>query len=123
MPKNETRRDKGIKGEELARRWLMDHGATILATNWRHGHTELDIVAKEQDLIVFVEVKTRSNSRFGHPEENVDWKKQMALSKAAGAFLHEHALGNEIRFDVIAITDEDNDPRIHHIKDAFFPHA
>ncbi len=112
----------GKKGEELAVDFLRTQGLQILERNWRFRKLEVDIIAKDKEVLVFVEVKTRSSKYFGEPEEFVDAKKEQFLSKAAVEYMalvkHDWA----IRFDVVAILLKNNNQwGIKHIKDAFFP--
>jgi putative endonuclease len=114
--------ETGKKGEALAVNFLQKNGFDILETNWRFRKLEVDIIAKEKDVLVFVEVKTRSTDFFGHPEEFVDPAKEKHLAKAAAEYMalikHDWA----IRFDVVAIVlKNNNDWDLKHIKDAFFP--
>lgn len=111
----------GKKGEEIAVRYLKDKGYEILKQNYRHGHDEIDIVAKIIDELVIVEVKTRSSSYFGYPEEAVDLKKQKFLIRAAEAFIEEYDFDMNIRYDIISIILKNNDISIRHIEDAFYP--
>lgn len=112
---------KGKKGEAIAARYLEQCGHAILETNWRSNHQELDIVARKDDLLLIVEVKTRSSSRHGEPELSVNKTKQRMLVKAANHYLAMHKLDLEIRFDIISILLDDPSPSINHIKDAFYP--
>ncbi|MEZ4932671.1 MAG: YraN family protein [Saprospiraceae bacterium] len=114
--------ETGKKGEALAVNFLQKNGFDILETNWRFRKLEVDIIAKEKDVLVFVEVKTRSTDFFGHPEEFVDPVKEKHLAKAAAEYMalikHDWA----IRFDVVAIVLKNhNEWDLKHIKDAFFP--
>lgn len=112
----------GEKGEQLARQFLQDQGLRILETNWRHRRAEVDIIAMEGQVMVFVEVKTRSRTRYGPPERFVTLQKEKLLARAAGAYMEQKAHHWEIRFDVIAITwDNDQDYRLEHLRDAFWP--
>ncbi|OWY19612.1 hypothetical protein BVG80_17935 [Sphingobacteriales bacterium TSM_CSM] len=110
----------GKAGESIAQQFLQQKGYIILHTNWRHGKCEVDIIALLQNLLVFVEVKTRSTNYFGYPEEAVSRRKQLLLAKAANAYtelLHPNAL---VRFDVISVTlPAGQEPEIYHIEDAF----
>lgn len=114
--------DTGKLGEEMAIGHLRQLGFEILETNWRHKRLEVDIIAKEGDLLVFVEVKTRSYDYFGKPEEFVSASKQQHLAQAASAYMvlvhHEWA----IRFDVVSILKgKGGEFQIELIRDAFFP--
>lgn len=113
----------GQQGEQKAIAFLKEKAYQILETNWRYGHTEIDIIAREgPGLIVFVEVKTRSNANFGYPEEAVDMEKRKHLLKAANHYLETHELEDELRFDIIAITlSNPANEDVYHIKDAITP--
>jgi len=112
----------GNRGESIACTHLHKNGYRILEQNWRYDRAEIDIVAQKDDLLVIVEVKTRSTDFFGDPSSFVSERKQALLMKAAEAYLEAHDLHNEIRFDVIGIVTDPQRPeyrRIHHIIDAF----
>lgn len=114
---NET----GIKGEEIAEKFLLTKGYTIRYKNWRHGQKEIDIIAQLNQLLVFIEVKTRSNIFFGQPEDAVDYKKQDFMKTAAEEFLYQHKEYEQIRFDIISIvTQKGKLHEIVHFEDAFF---
>ena len=112
----------GKKGEKLAVEYLQKQGFQILETNWRFRKLEVDIIAKDKEVLVLVEVKTRSSKYFGEPEEFVDAKKEKFLAKASAEYM---ALINHnwaIRFDVIAVfLKNEKEWELKHIKDAFFP--
>lgn len=110
----------GKYGEQIAVNYLLSIGYKVLATNWRNGHLETDIIAKDGNILVFVEVKTRKNSMFGMPEEGVSAKKQQQLMACADAYLDQNHHQGEIRFDVIAILLKKENYELNHIKDAFF---
>lgn len=113
----------GEIGEELAKAFLINKGYEILATNWRFKKAEVDIIASFQGLIIFIEVKTRTNTAFGQPEDFVSKKKKQLFALAAGEFFHQNELDGEMRFDIIAIVlKKGKDPAIKHIEDAFFPY-
>lgn len=112
----------GKMGEQKAVEYLQQKGYEILAQNWRSGKAEIDIIAKHENILVFAEVKTRTNFSFGFPEEAVSVKKQKLLAKAAGDFLYERKFENEIRFDILSLyCDKNENWHIRHIQDAFFP--
>jgi putative endonuclease len=113
---NET----GKAGEASALKFLQDAGHLILAQNYRHARAEIDIISKENNLIIFTEVKTRSSNFFGFPEQSVDRKKRKLIQLAAEEFLFQNKLDCEMRFDIISISLESGKPKIFHIKDAFF---
>lgn len=113
----------GEEGERLAKAYLEKLGYKILAINWRERKFEIDIIAKDQAEIVFVEVKTRSTSIFGNPEEAVTLKKQQHLIEGADFYIQENEIDLECRFDVISIILNLNQTDIEHIKNAFYPEA
>ncbi|GAW92859.1 YraN family protein [Calderihabitans maritimus] len=94
----------GKRGEEEAVRYLRKNGYRILETNFRCRLGEIDIVAKEGEDIVFVEVRSRTSSLFGLPEETVSWTKQRKLLQLARVYLTAKRLeGKNFRFDVVGI--------------------
>lgn len=111
----------GATGEDLACAWLARQGLTVLHRNWRHGRNEIDIVARDGRFLVVVEVKTRSNARWGFPELAVDHAKQHKLITAANALVHGFEEDLELRFDVLGITFAPGGPEFFHIPDAFYP--
>ncbi|MFP5080538.1 YraN family protein [Pedobacter sp. JCM 36344] len=114
--------DLGKRGEELAKEYLENKGYQILKMNWRHKRAEIDLIAKQKDTLVFIEVKTRSSTNFGQPEEFVDWKKEKQFEFASLFFIEQSNHEGEIRFDIIAITFENkNNYIVNHIEDAFWP--
>lgn len=97
---NET----GKIGELLAAAWLKERGYTILHVNWRHSHYEIDIVASQEEILHFIEVKTRSSIAFGHPEESISKKKFNSLMNAADEYLFQHSQWKRVQYDVLSIT-------------------
>jgi len=112
----------GVKGEIIALEYLEWKGYVIQEINWRFKHSEIDIIAKYNHTLIFVEVKTRSTNYFGEPEAAVDKDKQKKMAEAATEYIEKSNLDIDIRFDVISIVLTDNRPEIHHIQDAFFPY-
>ena len=114
--------DLGKEAEALARAFLGRQGLYVLAQNVRTGGGELDLVAKDGETLVFVEVKGRSGNRFGRPEEYVDLRKQKRLASAAEAYLSRMpGCKMPCRFDVVAVDFSGGAPVMRHIKDAFRP--
>lgn len=109
----------GKEGELYARRHLEENGYLILETNWRLGHLEADIIAYKDNLIIFVEVKTRSTDSFGSPEEFVDYKKRKAYIHLANAYILQNKRTEEARFDIISVLYKNGQPTINHIQNAF----
>lgn len=111
----------GRAGEAVAKQYLTERGYTILETNWRYRKLEVDIIASHMGLIVFVEVKARSNNNYGEPEEFVGTKKQRFLVEAAHQYLVEKELDQEARFDIISVTGHNNNTTVKHFQGAFYP--
>ena len=110
----------GKWGEEQAAAYLAERGYQILEQNARTAYGEIDIVTRQQSLLVFVEVKTRHNTRFGNPEEAVGVRKQAHLLEAAAAYIQAYPeLGENWRIDVVAILDRPGtDVEILHFENA-----
>jgi putative endonuclease len=118
----EARQDFGRYGEDLACGELEHRGYTVLARRYRTEHGELDIVARQGDYLVFIEVKARQGDRFGDPEEAVTPQKQRRLVWMATDYLVRHGLGEiACRFDVVAVSTDTDPPSIVVIEDAFRP--
>jgi putative endonuclease len=96
---NET----GKKGEDLATEFLEDNGYHILRRNYTFRRCEIDIIALRGDWLLFVEVKTRSSLKFGHPEEFVDGAKAARIMHAAEEFIYSLNWHGHIRFDIISV--------------------
>lgn len=116
-----TQQEIGELGEKLARQHLLKLGYTIIATNWHHGHLELDIVARDGDELVIVEVKSRSGIRYEHPSEAITNGKIKRIVEAADAFIQETDWENETRFDVVTVIFFGQTHELEHFKDAFYP--
>lgn len=120
--KEQTNREIGDRGEDIAVKYLKELGWQILDRNYYAGHTEIDIIAKnKRGVIVFVEVKTRSNTRYGHPIEYVSESKVKSIYKVAEVWVQKNNAQNKfMRFDVIGIVAAKNKkPDITHLKDAY----
>jgi putative endonuclease len=114
--------DFGKKGEQMSRQFLESKGYAILKENWRFKHKEVDLICKDENILVFVEVKTRSGDYFQKPYEAVETKKQKLLIEAAEAFILEFSDFTEIRFDIVSIVQKPNaTAEIEHIINAFTP--
>jgi putative endonuclease len=111
----------GVAGEKTAENFLKEKGYEILATNWRFGSDEIDIIAKHNGFLVIVEVKTRSTNAFGEPEIAVTKQKQKFLIRATQNYILQKNINEECRFDIIAIISKNGKNIIHHIEDAFYP--
>ena len=118
---NSSRQSLGRWGENIAANFLEDQGYLIIDRNCRTPYGEIDLVAHDGDVIVFVEVKTRASYAFGFPEESITSQKREHLISAAQAILQEMSNHSNIwRIDVIAIRKEKsfNQPEITHFKNA-----
>ena len=109
----------GTWGEELAAQYLLKKGYTILERDWKSGHRDIDIIAIDGDVVVFVEVKTRRNRLFIEPEEAVDYMKLRNLRAAINHYVKYKRIDHEIRLDVITVvgTPQQGEPDISHIED------
>jgi len=94
----------GKKGEEMAVHWFQQRGYAILHRNWRHSHSEVDIIASKNDTLHFIEVKARKTEKYGLPEESVGVKKMEMLMKAAEEFLFRFPEWKRIQYDILSIS-------------------
>ena len=112
----------GKYGEELACEFLKNKNYQILKRNYRTRFGEIDIIAKRDDILVFVEVKTKTGGEFGQPEEMVGKNKQIKLEKLAQAYLLEQGLSPEtenFRIDIVSVMiKKDKIPEIKHLENA-----
>ncbi len=114
--------DLGAKGENLAANYLHANGYEVLKRNYRYGRAEVDIVVRKDGILIFVEVKTRSSSQWGDPEDFVSPKKVELFLDAAFHFMQEMEYEGEIRFDILSIIiSKHSGVEIKHLKDAFVP--
>jgi len=95
--------DLGKWGEDKAAEYLLQNGFKILERNWRHKHCEIDIIATKNELLHFVEVKTRSTAYFGFPEESVTNAKQRKILEGAEEYIEEVDFNGDIQFNILAI--------------------
>ncbi len=111
----------GRTGEDAATAFLLDRGYRIIARNYRRRFGEIDIIAEDGAVLVFVEVKTRKTASFGNPFEAVDRRKQRQISRVALDYITRHKEENRpARFDVVAVELQKGvPPRLEIIKDAF----
>lgn len=110
----------GDLGEKLACEYLIKNNYTILETNFTTKIGEIDIIAKEDDIVVFVEVKTRKGSKYGRPHEAVNYKKMQKIIKVAENYiLYKNKDDVQYRFDIIEVLLNEAS-KINHIKDAFW---
>ena len=119
------RQELGRLGEDMACRHLERCGHRILARNWRSGHLEIDIISLDADGIHFVEVKARKNNIQAAPQDNVGFRKQSRITKAALSFLKSRDGipygSHDCSFDVIAVTFKGEEATIEMIPQAYIP--
>ena len=115
----------GRSGEEIACRYLEGLGHTILTRNWRSGHLEIDIISLSEDGIHFVEVKARQKNIQAAPQDNVGFRKQAHITKAALSFLNSRQGvpygSHECHYDVVAVTFAEDDVHLEWIPQAYIP--
>lgn len=114
---NET----GTRGEEIAAHFLLKKGYQILDKNWRYFRNEIDIVARDGNILVVAEVKTRSSDKMMPPEMAVDAAKRKAIIRSANAYVRQKLVTEEVRFDIISILLRGEQPEINHLVNAFYP--
>lgn len=111
---------RGNAGEELAADFLVQKGFEIVERNYRYKRSEIDVIARKDNWLIFVEVKTRSSSYFGHPEEFVDSKKRSKILEGADHYLQETNWQGNVRYDIISINLTGGQSKVVHIEDAFY---
>lgn len=95
--------DLGIRGERIAERHLVARGLTLVERNWRCPQGEIDLVLRDGDETVFVEVKTRRSDAYGHPLQAITVAKLARLRRLAGAWCAAHPGAGRIRIDAVAV--------------------
>lgn len=111
----------GKTGEDAAVEYLESQGYQILHRNWHRGNYEIDIIARIDDELVFIEVKTRSNNFYSDPEDAVTNRKINHIISAADMYIKFFNIDLSIRFDIISIIGNTPPFEIDHIEDAFYP--
>lgn len=110
--------EKGKLGEEIASKYIISKGGKVIERNYRTKIGEVDLIAKLNGELVFVEVKSRSNINYGYPSESVNYKKKRKITNVAKYYVLDNSLENlSIRFDVIEIYLKEK--KINHIVNAF----
>ena len=116
--------DLGRRGEQIAKTYLENSGYEILDENWVYGKAEIDLIAYKNGIIIFAEVKTRTGTGFGQPEDFVDARKQRLLADAADEYIYIMDHQREVRFDIISVLfNKTGNYTLKHIEDAFWPSA
>lgn len=111
---------RGRDAEQMALRHLEQHGLKLVARNFRCARGEIDLIMRQKDMLVFVEVRARRNDHFGSGADSVDARKQAKLNAAAALYLQQHPQPDRpCRFDVVAVSFASDPPRLDWILDAF----
>ncbi len=120
-PSGHPPHELGRTGEKLARTHLEELGYRILEQNLKVGRVEVDLIARDEETLVFVEVKARSTAHFGAPSEAVHPQKQRRILRAARSYLASRPRldGLDVRFDVISVVHDDLGIQLEHLEDAF----
>ena len=111
----------GKKGEEEAARYLKSKDYRIICRNWNFHGYEIDIIAENEEFIVFVEVKTRTSAQWGNPEDFVGKSRMRRMVDAADHYLIENDIDKPSRFDIIGMVWDGKHFELEHIDDAFLP--
>ncbi len=119
MNGEETAVGIGRRLEDAALAWLERRGLRLRGRNYRCRGGEIDLVMEDGDCLVFVEVRYRSDTRYGTPAETIGRRKQQRLLLAARVYLRMHPHRGVARFDVVAIHPERGEPRFEWIRNAF----
>ncbi len=109
----------GRQGEERAAQYLQSNGYKLLESNYRFKRNEIDLIMLKENVLVFVEVKSKGNALYGFPEEAVDSKKAARIIEAAEHYVFEENWNGLIRFDIVAIINNKDQVEIKHFEDAF----
>lgn len=111
----------GKAGEQIACKFFVEKGCKILEKNWRSGKYEIDLIVVDRNELVVVEVKTRTSNQLMEPETSVTREKQRMLVQAAHLYVQRNNIDKAVRFDIISIIIAQDNYRIKHIADAFYP--
>ncbi|HYX05486.1 MAG TPA: YraN family protein [Bacteroidales bacterium] len=111
----------GIAGEDAAARYLVKHGYKIRHRNWHFSHKELDLITSKDNLLVVVEVKSRTSEMYQNPHEAVTNKKQRFIVDATERYMEIYNINMEVRFDVVEVVFYKKVHKINHIIEAFNP--
>ena len=114
---NET----GKQGQQIAAEFLASKGFVIMERNWRFKKNEVDIIARDGEEIVFVEVKTRHENYLVEPELTVSKKQQRSIITSANQYIITRDIDLEARFDIVSIVLSSQGEKVLHIDGAFYP--
>ena len=107
---------KGKQGELKAEQHLMEKGYQVVARNYRYKRSEIDLIIRKENWLVFVEVRLRTSNAFGFPEQTISAAKKKKIMEGAAQFLEETKWIGNVRYDIVAIQKND----IVHFEDAFY---
>lgn len=110
---------KGRKGEDIAIEFLQSKGMAIIERNWRSAPYEIDIIARDKDMLVIVEVKMRHSDVFGPPQMSVNTEKQRNMMRCANRYVLQKNIEQDVRFDIVTILTNNTGFTINHIPNAF----
>jgi putative endonuclease len=118
---SDPRHRRGLWGEQVAMAYLARRGWRIEAHRFRLGHSDLDLVARRDDLVAFIEVKTRGSSGWGSPAESIGWRKRRTIARLAEVWRERHGRpGDTYRFDVVEVRVGSGQPcEVEHLEDAW----
>ncbi len=121
MPEQPNQREKGAIAEDAAVEFLKEKGFKIVKRNFHFGRDgEIDIIARDKDVLVFIEVKARASDVYGSPESSITPSKMKVIRRTAEGYLYINKISNvECRFDVIALDYTQRPPEIRHLINAF----
>ncbi len=114
-----TRRDKGDFAERTAEKYLRQQGLKLVERNFNSRYGEIDLIMQDQQILVFVEVRSRNNDRFGSALETIDNRKQAKLARTAALYISKHKIDANCRFDTVGFTGEITDLNLRWIPNAF----
>ncbi len=120
IPNKKNTKKTGDKGEQVAVDFLIENGYKILERNFRSGKSEIDIIARKNELIVFVEVKTRSEYQNNNPGDLLSHAQQNRITNAAHEYIVAKDLDLEARFDLMIILLRQSKTEVEHFEDAFY---
>lgn len=112
-------RELGNWGEQLVAEYLIQQGCMVLEKNWRWKKAEVDLIARNKEILLFVEVKTRSTAAFFNLQEAIPAKKQLLLTEAAEAYCQQNNIVAEIRMDIAVIIGNSKQYQLNYIPAAF----
>ena len=104
----------------MAARFLIDKGFEIVERNYRHKRSEIDLIVKKDNWLVFVEVKLRTSDAYGYPEDFVDYKKAKNIVDGAEQYTYDKNWQGNVRYDIVSIRLQQDQTEIIQIEDAFY---